>query len=103
MPRLFGRPPMSAPMVDEGLRTDDLDYKLPEHLIATQPAQPRDTARLMVIRRWSAAIEHRHVRDLPEYLWPGDALVFNNTAVIPARLVGRRAGTGGRVEGLFLR
>ncbi|MCI0629686.1 MAG: tRNA preQ1(34) S-adenosylmethionine ribosyltransferase-isomerase QueA [Phycisphaerales bacterium] len=94
---------MSAPMVDEGLRTDDLDYELPEHLIATEPAQPRDAARLMVIRRSSAAIEHRHVRDLPEYLRQGDALVFNNTAVAAARLVGRRAGTGGRVEGLFLR
>lgn len=84
------------------LRADELEYELPSHLIATRPATPRDSARMLVLRRSDDVIEHRQVRDLPEYLQAGDALVFNNTAVLPARLIGRRADTGGRVEGLFL-
>ena len=84
------------------LRTDELDYQLPVELIATRPAEPRDSARLLVMRRNEDTIEHRHVRDLPEYLCANDLLVFNRAAVMPARLVGRRADTGGRVEGLFL-
>ena len=89
-------------MAQQPLRTDDLDYELPRELIATRPAEPRDSARLLIMHRSGDAIEHRHVRDLPEYLRAGDTLVFNRTAVMPARLVGRRADTGGRVEGLFL-
>lgn len=85
------------------LRTDDLDYELPSDLIATRPAEPRDAARMLVMWRSDERIEHRHVRDLPEYLQSTDALVFNNTAVAPARLIGRRADTGGKIEGLFLR
>lgn len=94
---------MSPSTIDHVLRTDELDYELPEHLIATEPAQPRDSARMMVLHRSTDAIEHRRVSDLPEYLRAGDAIVFNTTAVAPARLVGRRVGTGGRVDGLFLR
>lgn len=84
------------------LTTDELDYHLPERLIATSPAQPRDAARMLVVHRSSDLIEHRHIRDLPAYLNPGDALVFNTTAVTPARLIGQRADTAGKVEGLFL-
>ena len=84
------------------LATAELDYELPEALIATRPAEPRDTARLLVMSRSSEAIEHAHVRDLSRYLRAGDSLVFNTTAVAPARLVGIRVGTGGRIEGLFL-
>ena len=84
------------------LRTDELDYDLPPELIATCPAEPRDSARLLVMRRKDDTIEHRHVRDLPDYLCQNDLLVFNRTAVMPARLVGRRADTGGRIEGLFI-
>jgi len=84
------------------LSTDELDYELPERLIATRPAEPRDAARMLVLHRHHDTIEHRHVRDLPEYVQRGDALVFNTTAVTPARLLGQRADTGGRVEGLFL-
>lgn len=86
------------------MRTDELDYDLPPEMIATHPANPRDSARMLVLWRSDPKrpIEHRRVRDLPEYLLSGDALVFNNTAVIPARFLGRRVGTGGRVEGLFL-
>jgi len=84
------------------LPTDALDYELPERLIATRPVEPRDSARMLVVRPGGGAIEHRRVRDLPEYLAAGDTLVFNDTAVAPARLAGRRVGTGGRIEGLFL-
>lgn len=84
------------------MRTDELDYDLPARLIAMRPAEPRDDARLLVVRRDEGPLEHRRVRDLPGYVGPGDVLVFNDTSVVPARLLGRRAGTGGRVEGLFL-
>ena len=85
------------------LRTEDLDYHLPPELIATRPAEPRDSARMLVMSRSHEKIEHRLVRDLPDYLRPGDRLVFNNTSVVPARLIGNRRDTGGRVEGLFVR
>ena len=81
---------------------DQYDYELPRDLIAQYPLANRASARLMVVRRADQAIEHSHVRDLPEYLSPGDCLVFNDTKVIPARLVGRRDRTGARWTGLFL-
>jgi len=85
------------------LRTADLDYHLPEELIATSPASPRDSARLMVLRRsHPTCIEHRHVRDLPEYLSPGDLMVVNRTRVLPARFRGHRTDTHGKAEGLFI-
>ncbi len=85
------------------LRTSDLEYELPQRLIATQPVSPRDSARLMVVPRGNPeAIEHRIVRDLPSLLRAGDCLVFNTTRVLPARFHGRRVGTGGKIEGLFL-
>ncbi|MFL5329341.1 MAG: tRNA preQ1(34) S-adenosylmethionine ribosyltransferase-isomerase QueA [Gemmataceae bacterium] len=79
-----------------------LDYELPSELIAQHPAEPRDAARLLVVRRDSNAVEHRHVRDLPELLAPNDLLVINDTRVLPARLLGRRSKTGGKWEGLYL-
>jgi S-adenosylmethionine:tRNA ribosyltransferase-isomerase len=85
------------------MHTDSFDYELPSHLIAQYPAEPRDTARLMVVRRDTGAIEHRHFCDLPELLAERDLLVLNDTRVVPARLIGRRARTGGKWEGLFLR
>lgn len=84
------------------MRTDELDYHLPPERIATEPARPRDAARLMVIRRGGGPPEDRLVRDLPDLLQRGDTLVLNDTAVHPARLIGRKRGGGGRVEGLFL-
>ena len=72
------------------------DFELPQERIALRPASPRDSARMMVVHR-DGRIVHRHVRDLPEYLGPGDALVVNDTRVIPARLHGvglRAAGIG---------
>lgn len=78
------------------------DYELPASLIAQSPLPNRADARLMVVDRQTRALSHRHIRDLPELLAPGDCLVLNETRVTPARLVGRRQATGGRWEGLFL-
>ncbi len=82
---------------------DLLDYELPPHLIAQEPPGDRAAARLLVVDRASGSLEHRHFRDLPELLDPGDLLVLNDTRVLPARVIGRRERTGGRWEGLFLR
>ncbi len=84
------------------LRTDSLDYNLPSHLIATHPTARRDAARMMVLDRAGRIIAHDTVADLPRYLTPGDAIVLNNSRVIPARYVARRPDTGGHIEGLFL-
>jgi len=84
------------------LRTDELDYDLPEGSIATRPASPRDSARLMVVPG-PGQPEHARVHDLPGFLRPGDLLVFNRSRVLPARFEGVRADTGGKVEGLYLR
>ena len=85
------------------MRTSDFDYHLPPHLIAQTPVEPRDSSRLLVLRRDTGKVEHRRFYDLPEYLREGDVLVLNDSRVIPARLHGRRNGTGGRVELLLLR
>jgi len=83
-------------------KLSDYDYDLPPELIAQHPLPERDRARLMVVRRDAAGVEHRCVRDLPELLQPGDCLVFNDTRVVKARLCGTREATGGKWEGLFL-
>lgn len=86
------------------LRTDDLDYDLPEGCIATMPAEPRDSARLLVVSRSDASlVHHAFVRDLPSFLAPRDLLVVNSTKVLPAMLTGWRVDTMGEVEGLYLR
>lgn len=85
------------------LRTDDLDYQLPDQLIATRPTHRRDEARLMVLSRSDPTyMEHRIISDLPELLRENDLLVVNDTRVLPARLIGRRTDTGGKIEGLYL-
>ena len=83
------------------MRVEDFDYELPEELIAQVPLTARDASRLMVLTRSEHLVEHRHFRDLPEYLRPGDVLVLNDTRVIPARLAATRS-TGGKVEILLL-
>ncbi|OOY25115.1 tRNA preQ1(34) S-adenosylmethionine ribosyltransferase-isomerase QueA [Thioclava sediminum] len=70
------------------MKLDDFDFELPEGLIATRPARPRDAARLLLAE--GDAIHDRHVRDLIDIFRPGDRLVLNNTKVIPARLAGTR-------------
>ena len=84
------------------MKISDFHYDLPEERIAQQAAEPRDSARMMVLHRADRRIEHRLVRDLPEYLNPGDLLVLNDTRVIPARVFGVKEASGGRVEVLFL-
>ncbi|HEY6290551.1 MAG TPA: tRNA preQ1(34) S-adenosylmethionine ribosyltransferase-isomerase QueA [Terriglobia bacterium] len=74
------------------MQLHDFDYDLPPELIAQQPLAERDAARMMLLNRASGRIEDRHFRDLPALLQPGDLLVFNNTRVFPARLLGRRRG-----------
>ena len=85
------------------MRTRDFDFGLPQELIAQQPAEPRDSARLMVLRRSTQTIEHRIFRDLPELLMPRDLLVVNDTRVMAARLFGVRPDTNGAVEALLVR
>ncbi|HYC99692.1 MAG TPA: tRNA preQ1(34) S-adenosylmethionine ribosyltransferase-isomerase QueA [Phycisphaerales bacterium] len=85
------------------LNTSELDYDLPESAIARTAAEPRDSAKLLVVRRSDPSfVEHRRVSDLPGLLHPGDLIVVNSTRVLPARLIGYRADTRGTVEGLFL-
>ncbi len=84
------------------MRTSDFDYHLPPELIAQTPLEPRDHSRLLVLSRQTGALEHRHFYQIGDYLRPGDLLVFNDSRVFPARLYGRREGTGGRVELLLL-
>jgi len=85
------------------LKTSDFDYHLPAHLIAQSPLEPRDSSRLMVMKRQSGVLEHRHFDDITEYLAPGDLLVMNDSRVIPARIFGTKAGTGVAIELLLLR
>jgi S-adenosylmethionine:tRNA ribosyltransferase-isomerase len=85
------------------MRLEDFDYPLPAELIAQRPAEPRDSSRLLVVHRADGRLEHRVFREIGAYLRPGDVLVVNDTRVIPARLRGRRPGTGGAVELLLLR
>jgi len=99
VPRIPADPSGGTPL---SLRLSDFDYALPPELIAQTPARPRDSSRLLVLHRGTGALEHRLFRDLPDYLRPGDALVLNNTKVLPVRLLGRRP-TGGEVEVLLLR
>jgi len=80
----------------------EFDYQLPEDLIAQGPLPERDASRLLVLPRRSGSIDHRLVRELPGLLAPGDVMVVNDARVIPARLHGRKEGTGGKVELLLV-
>jgi len=80
----------------------EFDYELPEDLIAQAPLPERDASRLLVLPRRSGPVDHRLVRELPGLLAPGDVLVVNDARVIPARLHGRKEGTGGKVELLLV-
>ncbi len=84
------------------MKTSDFDYSLPPSYIAQEPVEPRDASRLLVLHRDTGVIEHRVFHDIGQYLRSGDALVLNQTRVIPARLYARKS-TGGRIELLLLR
>lgn len=85
------------------MKTIDFDYELPSELIAQTPLERRDASRLMVLDKDTGQTAHLHFTDLPRLLCPGDALVINDSRVIPARLFGKREKTGGTVEVVLLR
>jgi len=85
------------------MKTSDFNYDLPEELIAQDPAGRRDASRLLVIDKKTGERQHKIFHDIIDYLVPGDCLVLNNTKVIPARLLGERETTGGKVEVLLLK
>lgn len=84
------------------MRASDFNYDLPPERIAQTPVEPRDSARMLVIHRDTGALEHRIFRDIVDYLRPGDLLVANESRVLPARLLGVKESSGGRVELLLL-
>ena len=91
-------------MSDEAfLKTSDYYFDLPEELIAQDPLMQRDECRLLVVDRKTGETQHRHFRDILEYLEPGDALILNDTRVIPARLLGVKEDTGANAEILLLK
>ncbi|MDD3341847.1 MAG: tRNA preQ1(34) S-adenosylmethionine ribosyltransferase-isomerase QueA [Bacilli bacterium] len=85
------------------MKTDDFDYDLPENLIAQTPLKQRDASKLLVLDKKTGEITHRHFDAIIEYLNEGDALVLNDTKVIPARLYGVKEETGAVIEILMLK
>ena len=85
------------------MKVSDFDYDLPEELIAQTPLLRRDDSRLLVLDVQKDKTVHDTFRKLPKYLSKGDVLVFNNTSVIPARLIGVKEETGAVIEVLLLR
>lgn len=84
------------------MNVEEFDYDLPESLIAQTPLKDRDQSRLLVLGRNSGNIEHKHFKDVIDYLETGDTLVLNDTRVMPARLFGLKEETGAKVEMLML-
>ena len=85
------------------MNTTDFDFHIPEELIAQTPLEKRDASRLLVVNRETGEFSDRHFDSIIDQLEPGDALVMNNTRVLPARLYGEKPGTGGHVELLLLK
>lgn len=85
------------------MKTSDFYYDLPEELIAQDPLEDRTASRLLVLDRQTGTVEHKIFSDVIDYLNKGDCLVINNTRVIPARLIGEKECTGGKVEVLLLK
>ena len=85
------------------MKLGDFTYELPRELIAQEPLKERDSSRLLVLDRETGEIKHETFRDVPGYLNSGDCLVLNDTRVIPARLLGNREDTGGRIEFVLLK
>jgi S-adenosylmethionine:tRNA ribosyltransferase-isomerase len=96
------------------MKLSDFDYNLPKKLIAQEPVKPRDHSRLLIVSRRGTTnsahanyfkeckIEHKHFYDIADYLKKGDVLVLNNSKVFPARLIGRKMETGGKIEVFLL-
>lgn len=84
------------------MKTEDFDYNLPEELIAQTPLEERSSSRLMVMDKITGKIEHKHFYDIIDYLNEGDALVINDSKVLPARIIGIKEETGAVIELLLL-
>ncbi len=84
------------------MKKSDFYFDLPERLIAQHPLEQRDASRLLVLDRADGSVTHRHFRDMLEYVQPGDCMVFNNSRVIPARLMGHAVGKTTPIEVLLL-
>jgi S-adenosylmethionine:tRNA ribosyltransferase-isomerase len=84
------------------MKSSDFYYDLPHELIAQEPLADRSSSRLMIVDKKRGFIEHKIFSDLPDYINPGDCLVLNDTRVIPARLIGKREDTGGKIEFVLL-
>lgn len=84
------------------MKKSDFYFELPECLIAQHPLEQRDASRLLVLDRADGSVTHRHFRDLLDYVQPGDCMVFNNSRVIPARLMGHAVGKTTPIEVLLL-
>jgi S-adenosylmethionine:tRNA ribosyltransferase-isomerase len=84
------------------MKTSDFYYDLPKELIAQTPVEPRDSSRLLLLNKKTGEIEHKHFRDIIDYLNPNDCLVLNDSRVLPARLFGIKEDTGAKVEFLLL-
>lgn len=84
------------------MRVEDFNFELPEELIAQHPLEKRDSSRLLVLDKKTGEINHKHFGDLPDFLKKGDVLVLNDTRVIPARLLGVKEDTEGKIEFLLL-
>jgi S-adenosylmethionine:tRNA ribosyltransferase-isomerase len=85
------------------LEVKDFYFHLPEELIAQHPLEKRDESRLMVVDKHTGSIEHKKFKDILDYLEPGDCLVLNDTRVLPARLIGTKENSGGKMEFLLLK
>ena len=85
------------------MHINDFDYDLPQELIAQTPAEKRDFSRLMVVHRSTGEVEHKHFYDIIDYLKEGDCLILNNSKVLPARLYGKKEGTGANIEFLLIK
>jgi S-adenosylmethionine:tRNA ribosyltransferase-isomerase len=85
------------------MNVSEFTYELPVELIAQEPIEERQLSRLMVLDKKSGEIEHRVFKDIVQFLEPGDCLVLNDTRVIPARLLGEKEGSGGKIEFVLLK
>jgi S-adenosylmethionine:tRNA ribosyltransferase-isomerase len=85
------------------MKLSEFDFEIPQDLIASYPARPRDASRMMVIDRAAKTIEHKHFKDILEYFSDGDILVMNDTKVFPARMFGQKEKTGAKIEVFLLR
>lgn len=84
-------------------KLNSFDFNLPQELIAQYPAPERDQSRLMVVHRNTGKIEHKYFKDTLQYFGDGDAMIFNNTKVFPARLFGKKEKTDANIEVFLLR